>query len=133
MPTTYTITTNAGEAVNIPVYTPNDISTYASYWQLDSMPKHPSYEDMDTFIDSMYKSYKEIRKASKDVSKYKSTIENFKSILNSKRSVVEKLILCKMAIEWESVYTYIWNSSAKIPEDKFKDYLNSDVKLDAHK
>lgn len=132
MPTTYTFTTNTGDAVNIPVYTPNDITTYASYWQVDSMPRHPSYEDMDTFIDSMYKSYKEIRKASKDVSKYKSIIETFKSILNSKRSVVEKLILCKMAIEWESVFEYLYSNNKKIPEDKFKDYLNSDVKLDEH-
>lgn len=133
MPTTYTFTTNAWTPVDIPVYTPSDIYTYASYWQVDSMPKHPSPNDIDGFIDAMYEAWKQCRKDSKNLSKYKSIIENFKSILNSKRSIVEKLVLCKMAMEWESVYTYIWHSDTKIPEDKFKDYLNSDVKLDANK
>lgn len=132
MPTTYTFTTNTGDAVSIPVYTPDDITTYASYSQVDSMPRHPWPDDIDNFIDAMYSAWSQWRKNSKELAKYKSKVESFKSILNSKRSIVEKLILCKMAIEWEPVFDYLYSNNKKIPEDKFKDYLNSDVKLDEH-
>ena len=132
MPTTYTFTTSSGSNVSVPVYSESDMYSYVAQWSSNSMPRYPSENDMDTFFDWMYEAWKKIRKDSKDVYKYKSIISNIKNILNCKRSVVEKLILCKMAIEWEPVFLYTSGINNKIPEDKFKDYLNSDVKLDEH-
>ena len=84
MPTTYTFTTNTGESINVPVYTQSDITTYASYWQANCMPKYPWDDDVDNFINAMYSAWNKWRKDSKELSKYKSKIESFNSILNSK-------------------------------------------------